>query len=59
MFFGRGKYEGGLMVLLFFESVSIQIMPWVLYDFTSAVLWVIRLVVACWDHWFIANRLLG
>ena len=48
MFLGQGRYEGGVSIYLFiFDSVSIQVMSWVLSDSTGAIWWVIRLVVAC------------
>ena len=33
-------------------------MPWVLSNGTSTIFYVVWLVVACWNNWFVAYRLL-
>lgn len=47
--------EWDYWVRYFLYDISFKVMPWTLFDATSTIFWVVKLVVTCWDRWSIAN----
>ena len=42
--------KGGVLVTSFLNSVSIQVMPWILANGACAKWWVVWLIFASWDR---------
>ena len=42
--------EWDYWVRYFLYDISLKVMPWTLFDATSTIFWVVKLVVTCWDR---------